>query len=157
MENYLLPVERAKSLREAVYSILTSANDQKAPDVALTQNNAVAISSAVKKEGVTIINNQSVVVQNITLAAIDMLRELDELKPEKPVEIAVEAEVEKDEGPYNGATEFLEDCFYKRLTLRQVVDTVTDLYTRFVGDFNNGDEEETRKMLGVRKTRMLSL
>ena len=142
-------------MREAVYSILTSANDQKAPDVALTQNNALTLTNAVKKDGVTIINNQSVVVANITLTAIDMLRELDAL----PLACTAEAEVEvtEERSPYNGATEFLEECLHKRLSLRQVTEKITDLYTRFVSDFNDGDEEETRKMLGVRKTRMLSL
>lgn len=150
--NYLVPIEKLQSIREAVYSILTSANDQVTPDVALTQTNAVAVSNSMKKDGVTIINSQSVVVQNITLAAVEMLRAIDDLPPVNQV---VEAEVEQT--PYNGASGFLEDCLHRRLTLRQVTDKISDLYTQFVGDFNDGDAEETRKMLGVRKTRMLSL
>jgi hypothetical protein len=154
--NYLVPQERIQSMREVVYSILTSANDQKAPDVALAQTNAVTLTNAVKKDGVTIINNQSVVVANITLAAVDMLRELDGLP--LAVQEAQEAqEVQAEGGPYNGATAFLEECLHKRLSLREVAAKISDLYTRFVSDFNDGDEEETRKMLGVRKTRMLSL
>lgn len=156
--NYLVPAERVQSMREAVYSILTRANDQSPSDVALTQNNAVSLTNAVKKDGVTIINNQSVVVQNITLAAIDMLREIDGFPLANQVaEAEIEAEADEKESPYNGATEFLEECLHKRLTLRQVTEKITDLYTQFVSDFNNGDEAETRKMLGVRKTRMLSL
>ena len=153
-QNYLVPVERMQAIREAIYAILTSANDQKAPDVSLTQNNAVALTNAVKKDGVTIINNQSVVIQSVTLAAIDMLRTLDDMPLAGQV---VEAEVERVEGPYNGATAFLEDCFDKRMSLRQVTTKVGDLYAQFVRDYNDGDEEETRKMLGVRKTKMLSL
>lgn len=153
-QNYLVPVERMQAIREAIYTILTSANDQKPPEATLTQNNAVALTSAVKKDGVTIINNQSVVVQNITLAAVEMLRALDGLPlPDR----VVEAEIEKVDGPYNGATAFLEDCFDKRMSLRQVTSKVGDLYTQFVSDYNDGDEEETRKMLGVRKTKLLSL
>lgn len=155
--NYLVPADRVQSMREAVYSILTSANDQKAPDVALTQNNALTLTNAVKKDGVTIINNQSVVVANITLTAIDMLRELDGLPLASQVEAEIEAEVTEAKAPYNGATEFLEECLHKRLSLRQVTDKITDLYTQFVSDFNDGNEAQTRKMLGVRRTKLLSL
>jgi hypothetical protein len=151
--NYLVPQERIQSMREVVYSILTSANDQKAPDVALAQTNAVTLTNAVKKDGVTIINNQSVVVANITLAAVDMLRELDGL----PLAVQEAKEIQAEGGPYNGATGFLEDCLHKRLSLREVISKVSDLYTQFVSDFNDGDEAETRKMLGVRKTKLLSL
>ena len=67
-------------LRELLYGILTGAVE-KETDVSLSQNMGVALSSAVRKEGVNILQLQSFNYQALAVAVTDALKLIDQARP----------------------------------------------------------------------------
>lgn len=143
-------------VRNILYDILTAEHDDKGNngEVTAAQSMGVNLTNAVKKDGVNIIQLQSVVNVKVIKKVTDALRFLDDAQKQIEKECVIEAEVEKEEVKAlpSPQPDFLIEMLDKRATLKDFVEVaerkyIAEAVTRF------GDTEAMR-LLNIRKTRV---
>lgn len=145
-------------IRQKLYDILTADDEDRPSPINATQNMGVAMSNAIKKEGVTIIQMQNVVSKTIIHHVTEALRLLDTMELEQRIIEVEEAEV--DEVPQIEDTRATVEDFFNvaidsGLSLDDLCKRIGGMY--LLAMLDRYAEGEARRRLKIRQPRFDAL
>jgi len=140
-------------VRNILYDILTAEHeDDTNGEVNATQQLGVALTNSVKKEGVNIIQLQSVVNVKVIKKVTDALRFLDDAQKQIEKECVIEAETEEVKQLPAPVPDFVLESLRNKVPLREFMEVAEREYiSEFITRYG---EPESMRLLGIRKARM---
>lgn len=142
-----------KPLRDILYDILVSGDDS-GDQITATQKMAVALSNAVRKDGVNVIQLQNVVNQKVIQKVTEALRFLDRHMEESLLtsQNVAEAEIIEDERPEDTLLELIYSAFDKKMSL---IAFTRHMQERYVAEaVSSMGRKEAKKLLGIREPKL---
>jgi hypothetical protein len=142
-----------RSLRDILYDILLSGEDSR-DQINATQKMAVAMSNAIRKDGVNVIQLQNVVNQKVIQKVTEALRFLDRHTEESLLasQNVAEAEIVVDEQPEDTLLELIYSALDKKMSL---IAFTRHMQERYVAEaVASMGRKEAKKILGIREPKL---
>jgi uncharacterized Ntn-hydrolase superfamily protein len=140
--------QQLKLIREKLYNILTAGNDTQG-DVKAVQNMGVALSNPIKKEGVNIIQLQSVVNNQVIHYVTEALKLIDEIMMDSIIDITPQEEKYFNE--YNDMEVYILNLVSHGYTLKMILNEIKNLtIEKTIEKYGN---EKAKQVLRIRKLR----
>jgi len=139
-------------LRGILYDILTADEGKNGGDVTATQKMGLELSNSVKKDGVTVVQIQSVVNVQVIKKVTEALRFLDEHQRDLDTVRVLEAEVEEAKALPPPAPNIVEEMLLERASLAAFTEVAQHMYIiQAIERFGNTD---AMRLLNIRKNRV---